>query len=88
MSCPADLTAPLDAMRVHDGQIVAEIADALLWYAPGADKAQAEVTAHTILPISHDLLMATCRRDEACAAMLPKNLRVCLDAPATRLQPE
>ena len=86
LDASVSIIALRDAMRVHDGQIVAEIADGLAWYVPKADRKQAEATAHTILLISHDLLMAASQREEGYAGMLLKNLRVCLYALATRLQ--
>ena len=75
-----------DAMRAHDEEIVHEIADALGCYLPRADKGQRTATAHTILLISHDLLMAASRREDEHADLLLKNLRVCVYALVNRLQ--
>ena len=75
-----------DAMRAHDEEIVHEIADALGCYLPRADKGQCTATAHTILLISHDLLMAASRREDEHADLLLKNLRVCVYALVNRLQ--
>ena len=50
-------------------------------------QARSRRTVEAILKAAtHDLLMATTRRDPGYAGMLLKNLRVCLHALATRLQ--
>ena len=86
MDASVSILALRDAMRTHDEHIVAEIADGLSWYIPRADRRQIEATAHTILLISHDVLMAVTAREGEYGELLLKNLRACLYTLGTRLQ--